>query len=199
MTSIRETFTLEQADRLLTENTFFCDEDLWDVIEYADDEAYEFIYKNRSKYAGEIQYLLEPKDFIPPAVKMSVREMTDKDMVDLERARRAILIASLEDTWSKMDKPERPHDELDQAADEAWEKLTAIRNRISEQMSNKKPSKYVPPSQRGKPAVSTQIDATLEQEFEECKKQYEEIEKRIESADKKYIADKKNEFFSQYV
>jgi len=55
MTSIRESFNTEQEDRRLMENNFLDEIDLWDVIQYADASAFEYIYANRKKYALHIQ------------------------------------------------------------------------------------------------------------------------------------------------
>lgn len=197
MTSIRESFNKEQADRLLTANNFFCEEDLWDILDYADDEAYDYIYANRNKYDSHIHYLLEPKDFIPPRVKMTVRNMTDKDMSDIAKEERTANIRKFEEVWKTMkdEIPERPHGDIDDEYDDAWDKLSSIRDRVTAYLS-KKTGKYVAPGSRPKGDSALE---KLEAELDECKNAYNDLEKRIEEADEKYLADKKNECFEEWL
>lgn len=196
MASIRESFNKEQAHALLTANNFLCDEDLWDVIEYADNEAYDFIYNNRNSYCSMIQYLLEPKDFIPS--KLRVLELTDADMVKIENDRKAAAIKEFDVLWDstlKKDLPGRPRDDLDDDLDDAWDDLTQARNRMTAYL-NKKNTKYVPPSARTK---SDPAQEKIEKDIEDCKTAFNNIEKRISEADDKYIADKKDEFFRNWL
>lgn len=197
MMSIRESFNKEQAHRLLTENNFFCDEDLWDVLDYADDDAYKYIYNNRANYASYIHYLLEPTDFVPPRSKMIVREMTDKDMKDMEAEQTSAKKREFDHLWISIEKTigDRPYDDIDKMHDDAWDALQNVRTRMTAYLS-KKNAKYVPPSAR---SSTDPVFDKLDKELDECKRVYEEIEKQVEEADKKYLADKKDEHYQKWL
>lgn len=197
MASIRESFNTEQADRLLMENNFLDENDLWDVIQYADDSAFEYIYANRKKYATNIQYLIEPEDRIPPRIKVVVRDMTDKDIKDDAAARISAKKREFEDLWMDIEESigDRPYGDIDQEYDDSWEKLQDVRQRMTTYLS-KKSGKYVAPSSRSK---SDDALDKLEKEMDACKQTYHAIEKRIEEADKKYLAEKKDEYYQRWL
>jgi len=123
--------------------------------------------------------------------------MTDKDIKDDEAARISAKKREFEALWIDIEESigDRPYGDIDQEYDDSWEKLQDVRQRMTNYLS-KKNGKYVAPSSRSK--SDDGLDK-LEKEMEACKQMYHAIEKRIEEADKKYLAEKKDEYYQRWL
>lgn len=195
--TILETYTKDETNSLLLADRFLHDEDIQHLLDYADQEAWDYVYANRNKYSHRIRRLIEPRDFYPSNFKMKLRDMTDKDMEDIKNQRDAQKIAEMEKRWEsiKDNISERPVDELDDELDDAWEALSAAKDRMTEYLARKKKT-YVPPSAR---RVVDEEQQEIEEEIAECQKEFNAIEKRIEKADSEYLSKKKDEYFQKWM
>lgn len=193
--NVSECFKKDEAHDLLIANRFLDDESIWYLLTYADQEAWDHIYENRRNYAHRIQVLIEPYDFLPDRakIKMRHREMTDEDMVNAEKEYRVSRMKQFEPIWETMKDsiPDRPVDELDDEFDDAWNALSAARDKMTIYMEKKRGA-YVAPSARNVVPIEQQ---ELEKDYNECKKNFDKLEKLIEKADTEYLEKKKNERF----
>lgn len=197
--TILETYTKDEVHDLLMKNDFTDDESIWYVLQYADQEAWDYVYENRKMYAHRIRTLIEPYDFLPDRnkIKMRHREMTDEDLANAGKEYRATKMKEFEIHWNtiKGSIPDRPHSELDDEFDDAWNILSAARDKITA-YTEKRRGAYVAPTAR---SVIPQELQELESDFNQCKKNYDKIEKLINRADEEYIAKKKDEHFEDWL
>jgi len=199
--TIQECYWDNEIDAVLGADEFLDEERIQEVLNACTQEAWDYVYANRSKYSTRIRQLIEPADYWPDKsrFKMTVREMTDSDMENIGKQREADRRKEFEETiWGDVKDtiPERPMDELDDELDDAWEDLTAAKKRMTDFLS-KKSGKYVPPSARKSTVDPLQLE--IEEEIADCQKKFDEIEKRIFEADEKYLEVKKNECFQEWM
>jgi hypothetical protein len=186
------------VDSLLLANTFLEDEEVWNLVSNADQDTYDYVHNNLHTYPHRIQTILNRTYFMPERklLKMKVVELTDaSENLMIARARESKK-HEFEVYWNTIkDNYERPTDSLDDELDDAWQALSAARDRMTEYLAKKK-SKYVPPSAR----KTVDLDQKeIEDDIAECKKEFENIEKRIQDADNEYLEKKKNERFEAWL
>ena len=199
MTTVKTPFQRDDIHGLLLANAFLEDEEVWDLVQSADQESWNYIRDNIDKYPYRVQVVLNPNYWVPDRkhLKMKVVELTDESEARMNAKMRVVKMREFDKVWETLKEsvPERPIDELDDELDEAWQALSAARDRMSEYLAKKK-SKYIAPSARKNgDADQTQFETTIA----ECKQEFHSIEKRIESADKEYLQKKKNEFFEDWL
>lgn len=199
MTTVKNPFQRDNVDALLLANAFLEDEEIWDLLYDADQEAWDYVHANIEKYPHRVRVILNPNYWVPDKkkLKMKVVELTDESEARMNVKTRVAKMREFEPVWESMKETisERPIDEMDDELDDAWQALSAARDRMTEYLSKKK-SKYVPPSAR-KTVDDEQQE--IEDEIAECKKEFDNIEKRIEEADKEYLEKKKNEAFEEWL
>lgn len=197
--TILECYWDDEIDSVLTQDTFLDDERIQEVLDACTEEAWAYVYANRHKYPARIRKCIEPNDYRVPAgkIKMVVREMTENDMARIEHERSAAKRVDFDqNVWPDMKKnlPDRPHDELDDEADELWDNLMYAKQRMTDFFGKTK--KYIPPSARG--TVDSE-QREIEEEIDLAQKEFDECEKRISEADEKYWVDKANECFQEWL
>lgn len=194
-----KSFKNHNTDAILMANEFLDDEGIYELLQNADDDTWNYIYENREKYDHTIRVMIEPYDYLPmpDKVKMRLLEMTDEDMDRLERERLVEKKKEFDSYWEtiKHTIPERPCDQLDDELDDAWDKLSKAKLRMTVYLDKKK-TKYVPPSARKMVDPEQQ---EIEDDIDAYKKLFDDIEKRISEADDKYVADRKNECFEEWL
>ena len=126
------------------------DEHLWDLIEYADNDALVKMFENRHMYSSEIQYAIDPVDFIPPKVKMRVVELTDAEMAKMNAKNEERMKREMEEAWEQArSNMNRPLGELDEEEDIIITRYSDAEMALNLH-TNKKAAKYVAPSARGR-------------------------------------------------
>lgn len=196
--TIQECFWDDEIDSVLIPDRFLDEERIWEVLCCCTEEAWEHVYKNRTKYSMRIRQMIEPADF-RPEVKMVVREMTDKDMEAIAKQRDAELKREFEETvWPKMRDEIGEHEatQIDRDLDEADYNLHMAKRRMTEYLA-KKSKKYVPPSARKGVVDSALLD--IEKHIAECEDRRAELEKRIDELEKKLDEEKKDECFQEWL
>lgn len=190
-----ETFDTDEVNVMLRDESL-TDEEIWDVIDLADQEAWENICKNITKFPARVQNYVSPGHTFPRK-KRRLNDLTDEIMEDMEKERNAEKIREFEAHWETIKKtiPERPIDSLDDEYDDAWNALSAARDRMTAYVAKKK-GKYLPPSMREAMDVEQK---EIDDEIRECKREYEKIEKRICAADEEYMSKKKDELLKEWL
>lgn len=196
--TIQECYFDNEIDSVLIPDEFLDEERIQEVLNATTDLAWAHVNANKKKYSPRIRMMIDRKDFRPSSkIKMIVREMTDKDIENIRKERMASKMKEFDDKWEEIRKtlPARPMDDLDDAYDDAWQSLSAARDRMTAYLS-KKNGRYVPPSARKN--VDPE-EVAIEKDINECKKEFEETEKRISEAEDKYWEVKKNECFQDWL
>jgi transketolase len=76
----------ENVDILLMRNWFVDDNDILDLLDWLDQDIYDYVYENRSKYSSKVRYYIEPLDF-KILTKFKLKELTDFDLFKEEKER----------------------------------------------------------------------------------------------------------------
>lgn len=74
----------ENVDILLMRNWFVEDNDILDLLDWLDQDVYDYVYQNRSKYSSKVRYYIEPSDF-RTLTKFNLKELTDFDLFKEEK------------------------------------------------------------------------------------------------------------------
>lgn len=194
MAQILNKFTAPYVDECFRKNEFLDDNHLWDLIDYADSDALAFMFNNRHRYSGEIQYTIDPADFIPPKVKMRVVEISDKEMDKINAENEARMKREMEEAWErKRSNMSRPLGDLDTEELMAQSRYGHAEQALRLYMRDRS-ARYVAPSARGRPDAEKE---RLEKRLAHATLELEEIRKRISQANEEYYAQKKDEFFSE--
>jgi len=185
-------------DQLLLANNFLEDEDIWHMLDDADCDSWNYICANINKYPHRIQTIFNPSYFMPDKskFKMKVVELTDETEAAMRCKLKAEKAKEFDAVWEAISENiERPVDDLDDELDDAWNALSAARDRMTMYFEKKK-SRYVPPSAR---RTVDDEQKEIEEDIAECKANFDDIENRILAADKAYIAKKKDERFEEWL
>lgn len=194
MAQIFNKFTFPYVDERFRNGEFLDDNHLWDLIDYADSDALAAMFNNRHRYSGEIQYTIDPVDFIPPKVKMRVVEISDKEMDKINAQNEARMKREMEEAWErKRSNMSRPLGDLD-----TEELMAQSRHGHAEQAlriyMRDRTARYVAPGSRVRPDAEKE---RLEKRLADATLELEDIRKRISQANEEYYAQKKDEFFSE--
>ena len=118
----------ETTHELLKRNWFLDAEGIQSVLDIADHDAWDFVYKNRHLYAPAIRREIEPTDDdVKP--KTTVREMTDAEWKTFQNADIVYRENDFKEKWSVHLKnlPPRPFQDCDKKLQDALEKYQAER------------------------------------------------------------------------
>lgn len=170
MTSIYPVFQRTDKDTLhaLLRRDWFVDEEaIYEELEWADQEAWDYVYANRETYSARVRECIEPTRY---PVKMRVVDLTDEEVVSIEVQRKLKREKAFDEMWERVKHtiPERPYSDTDAYLDDAWNQVTAAKK------------VYCPPGRENK--------ALLDAENE-----YVRLRKKAEAEDAEYIAQYKNE------
>lgn len=190
----------DEIDEILIPDDFPNEESIQYVLDRCTHEAWDHVYANRKKYSNRIRYMIEPRDFWAASglMKMKVRELTETEIERRDAEERALKIKEFEEkVWNTMKShiPDRPVDDLDDEIDEAWEKLSAAKDRMTKFLSKKKTGSYVPPSARTIDPERKKIEDAIA----DCQSTFNDITKRIAEADARYMEQQKTEEFNRWM
>ena len=196
--TLQECYTKDDIDYVLcVTDEFMDDERIQEVLYACDQGAWDHVYENRFKYSPNIRGLIEPRDYLHSAIRMKLRDLTDLEVARIEREMRDSKMKEFEPVWVEIQKTltDRPVDEMDDNLDDIWTSLEDSRKRLDNYIA-KKNGKYVPPGAR-RDVDDDQKD--IEDEISDIQKEFDNLQKRISEEDEKYMKQKKNEHFEEWL
>jgi hypothetical protein len=199
---IWDNFDINTVDELLTRDWFVDEDSIRYVIQYANQEAWEFIYANRRKYSMRIREIIEPRDYqvSPEKLRIKVRSVSDKEWYERIRASQRKLNDKFEIDWTKYSEcvPDRPLLEVDSLLDDAWDRLVKTKDKLTKYIASGSKT-YVSPSMRGKKEVEDPKQTVIENEIRSMENEYDKIQKLVEQSDSKYWETQKNDYRKKWV
>jgi hypothetical protein len=170
MTSIYPVFERTSKDTLhalLRRDWFVDDEAIYEELEWADQEAWDYVYANRETYSARVRECIEPTRY---PVKMRVVDLTDAELRKMELQRKLDLERAFDEMWERVKNtvPERPYNDTDAYLDDAWTRVTAAKK------------VYCPPGRENKA-------------LREAENEYVRLRKKVEAEDAEYIAQYKDD------
>jgi hypothetical protein len=198
---IDEWYETDLVDFLLKRDWFLDVDDILEVVNLADQDAWNYIYKNRTSYSNRIRHVIEYRDFLVHPSKLTMRCVDYTD--DMYTRRNADILArqkqAFEKSWEiySATLPERCLESIDSQLDDVWRDLQLAKDNLKN-YNEKKPKKYVPPSMRGK-EVPDEMQVKLTNAITELETDFNTITKAVADADKSYTDNKKDEYHSYWV
>lgn len=195
--SFYDSYDFETVDSLLSRDWFIDNADIDDVLNFANKNAWDLVYANRTKYSTRIRMLIEPEDYRVPIETLNTKvvDMTDSmfDTLQMDKLRKRN--NAFEKDWIIHSKTiqERKFDEVDFVLDDAWNNLTFAKDALENYLATPSSKKYVVPTGRGSPKVSYK-QVELEDRFSKMKNEYELAHAAVDKADTIFWEDKKNEY-----
>lgn len=191
-----ECFDVTTADELLTRDWFIDEQYIYDIIDCADQEAWDYIYLNRRKYSRRIREIIEPNDYRIPLEKLriKVRCVSDQEWNDIIRQNKSKLDVAFEKDWTEYSEcvSDRPLKDVDSRLDDAWDRFGRAKDKLTKYLESR-PKSYIPPSMRGKEIVDPK-QTVIENEIRSMENEYDKIQKLVAQADSEYWKTKKNEY-----
>lgn len=195
--SLYDSYDTETVNQLLTRDWFINEDDILDVIDSADKNAYDYLYKNRSKYSKRIHQLIEPDDFRFPIEKLNIRvvNITESMMKNIETEHKKTVSDMFERKWIEHSKniQDRTIGTVDTDLDNAWDKFCEAKESLAKYVANPNAKKYISPSSRGKEVIDNK-QKELEEVVRNAENEYDLAQKRVDDADEEYWNTKKSEY-----
>ena len=195
--SIYEWYDRKTMDALLTRDWFIDEEGIQEVLECADQDAWDWIYANRSKYSTRIRMLIEPDDYRVPVDKLKIRvvELTDSMMEQIESERKKKIEQAFEKDWIERSKSiqDRGFGDVDSDLDDAWDNFCRAKDVLTKYLEKPTSKKYVPPTSRGKETVEPK-QLELEDSVRKMENEYDAAQKVVDETDTLYWDTKKHEY-----
>ena len=184
-------------DILLTRDWFVDEEGIQEVLECADQDAWDWVYANRNKYSTRIRMMIEPDDYRFPVDKLKIRvvELTDSMMEKIESERKKKVDQAFEKDWIEHSKSlqDRGFGDVDSDLDDAWDNFCRAKDLLTKYLEKPNAKKYVAPSSRGKDSVDAK-QAALEDDIRKMENEYDLAQKAVDDKDSSYWEIKKNEY-----
>ena len=191
---IDEWYEPELVDHLLMRNWFLSVDDIIEVLEKADEDAWNYVYENRMKYATRIRELIEPRDYAPPLKKMKLHvvELTDKmarDMASKETKEREERENVEWKQYVLDNRLERPSMSCDNEAEDLFGELLRTEVELEKYLKNRK-VKYVAPSMRSSQPMDPK-EKEYRDKLDSLKTELNTAEENILKQDELWLANKK--------
>jgi hypothetical protein len=184
--SIYEWFDFETMDILLKRDWFIDRESIIQTLDMASQDAWERICKNRNRYSKRIQDVIDPPCPSSKNLKVRFKELSEREWDRMEEDLQKKRDELFERDWAEYSKkiPDRPHNDLDVALDDAWNNFCNSKENLTRYTSSLK-KKYVPPGARVKEVLDPQ-QKKLEDHTREMESKYDMATKAVEQNDAEY-------------
>jgi hypothetical protein len=184
-------------DVLLTRDWFIDEDEIDELLDSADEDAWEWVYANRKKYSTRIRMLIEPDDYRVPVEKLKIRlgDLTDSMMEKIELDQKKKLDEAFEKDWVEHSKSiqDRGFSNVDSNLDDAWDNFCRARNVLTKYIEKPTAKKYVAPSIRDKEIIDSKR-AELESIVHDMENEYDAAQKLVDDTDFVYWELEKNEY-----
>ena len=183
----------ETTDTLLLQDWFADTQEIVDILELADHNAWMYVCKNRQRYSRRIQDVIASYGIISKIpTKLRVVDLTDEEMYLIERHRANKHDQAFEICWAEELKvlPPRPLGDIDILLDTTGEALCNAKDMIANHLKSKK-KKYVPP---GAQAIVDPKHKRLEDLVRTLENEYTVLKDSIKRLDSIYRESKKDEY-----
>lgn len=192
-----EWYDRKVTDLLLTRDWFVDEEEIDEVLDSADQDAWDWIYANRKKYSTRIRMLIEPDDYLFPLdkLKIGVVDLSDSMMEKFESDQKKKVDQAFEKDWIKHSKTiqDRGFDDVDSDLDDAWDNFCRARNTLAKYIEKPNSKKYVAPGNRDKETTDPK-QLALENVVRTMENEYDSAQKAVDDTDSVYWELKKNEY-----
>lgn len=183
-----DSYNFQKTDMLINREWFGDRDDIREILDRADQDAWEKVNLNIKKYPAEVQDAI--RSYYSPF--HNVKDITDKQFENIQKNRRALSNARFEAAWEKVkgDLPTRPLTDVDTENDEAWNQVTVAKMALQTHMANRK--------YKAKGTTDAKLKV-LEDKIKEAETEYERTNKDVAWWDERFTANQKSEFYKEWV
>jgi hypothetical protein len=184
----------ETTNALLERDWFIDNEGIVELLELADQDAWEYVCENRMKYSKRIRDMID--SYFKPAykTKVTVSDLTDEELELIERIRSKKYDDAFRKDWEEELKtlPPRSPTDIDTLSDNTWEILMNAKKDLLDyfKVSQKK---YVAPKSRTTVSMDPK-QKKLEDRVRDLENEYNLLKKAIETLDSIYLSNKEDEY-----
>lgn len=200
--SFYDSYDSKTTDELLTRDWFMDHDTIVDVLDCADENAWNYVYENRAKYSTRIRMLIEPDDYRVPLEKLKIRlvDITDPMMEKIEVNQRKKNDELFEKDWVEYSKSiqDRGFSDEDSDLDNAWDNFCRAKDRLTKYLEKPNAKKYVTPGSRKDTYVDPK-QAELEEAIRISENEYDLAQKAVDQVDTIYWGRKKMEFRKKWL
>ena len=191
---IYEWLDIETVDYLLKRNWFTENEGIVELLELANQQAWEYVCKNRMIYSQRVRDMID--SYFKPVYKskVTVSDLTDQELEIIEQIRSKKYEEAFRKDWEKQLKtiPPRSPTDIDTLSDSTWELLVKSKEELSNYVKvNQK--KYVSPKARTMVTVDPK-QKKLEDRLRDLENEYNLLKKSIGTLDTIYLSKKEDEY-----
>lgn len=184
-----------RINSLLNRNWFIDENSIVDLLNQATISEYDAIRADVLSFPDNVRYIIAPEEYnCFPSCKLKCSDMSDSEMTGLTRKQEIRTEAEFEADWKQYSKDigERSFEAIDGDMDDAWDRLQAQKNKLSDHLK-KHNLRYIPPSMRANNPVDP-IQAAIETAIRTHENEYNAIKLLVDSADSIWIDNKKNDY-----
>jgi len=200
--SFYDSYDSKTMDELLTRDWFMDHDSIVDVLDCANQNAWNYVYENRSKYSTRIRMLIEPDDYRVPLEKLKIRlvDITDPMMERIENNQRKKNDELFEKDWVEYSKSvqDRGFSDEDSDLDDACDNFCRAKDRLTKYLEKPNAKKYVTPGSRGNTYVDPK-QVELEEAIRTSEQEYDLAQKAVDEVDTVYWGRKKMEYRKQWL
>jgi len=183
-----DSYNYAKTHELLNREWFGDRDDIREILDRADEDAWERVLSNRNSYPLDVQgaigsYLSKPHN---------VRDISDKEMELIKANKKAQSHSRFEKAWEEKSKslPSRPLSDVDTVNDDAWVKLVAVKAEMARYVATRK---YLA---RG--STDTLLK-TWEEKVKVAENEYEQTSKEVAARDVKFRDNQKDDFYKSWL
>jgi predicted mannosyl-3-phosphoglycerate phosphatase (HAD superfamily) len=183
-----DSYNYAKTHELLNREWFGDRDDIREVLDRADQDAWEKVLANRMLYPLDVQgaigsYIVKPH---------KVRDISDKELKILQEKKKEQVQERFEKAWEECVKtlPGRTLSDVDTANDDAWTAVATAKASLAKYLATRK---YVA---RGSTDV---LLKTHEEKVKEAETEYARTSKEVELCDAKFRDSQKHKFYENWV
>jgi len=186
--SVRCDHTFEEADFLLRRNWFIDIRDFHRFMNELDDDVFERIVQNRTRYHPNLRWALYPSEVPPWFVRNPVKDISHAEweamLVEKEKERIRIIKAYKKEFVA----PPRPRDEIDDMVDDAKAEMDECKENLDALLClAKKTQKYVLPSRRAEIGNDNPAICAARAKLASFENRFSRVKELLEASNKRWI------------
>ena len=184
----------ETTNALLERDWFIDNEGIIELLELADQDAWEYVCKNRMMYSQRVRDMID--SYFKPSykTKVNVTNLTDEELELIENIRSKKYEVAFRKDWEEKLKtiPPRSPTDIDTLADNTWEILVKAKEELSNYLKTMQ-KKYVAPKARTAVTLDPK-QKKLEDRVRDLENEYNLLKKSIGTLDTIYLSKKEDEY-----
>lgn len=183
-----DSYNYAKTHELLNREWFGDRDDIREVLDRANQDAWERVARNRNSYPADVRDAIQSYIVKP----YTLRDISDKEMELIDEKKKERISLRFADAWEEKKKtlPTRPLNDADTANDDAWLSLTAAKVGLDRYTATRKYQVYV---------TTDNLLKTHEEKVKVAENEYAQTSKEVAYQDDKFRDAQKHDFYKNWV